>query len=112
MRRQAPWPAMRGSCAGPAETRRAPGEGGVPEYWLLDPQLEQAEFYQLDAQGRYQVVAPDDNGMYHAQVVAGFWLRVAWLWRQPLPDPVQVLLEIDRDAYMGYLHNRIQQASS
>ena len=88
------------------------GEGGVPEYWLLDPQLEQAEFYQLDAQGRYQVVAPDDHGIYHAKVVAGFWLRVAWLWRQPLPDPVQVLLEIDRDAYMRYLHNRMQQAGS
>ena len=41
--------------------------------------------------------------MYHAKVVAGFWLRVAWLWRQPLPDPVQVLLEIGRDAYMRYL---------
>ena len=61
----------------------------VPEYWLLDPQLEQAEFYRFDAQGRSQVVAPDDNGIYHAKVVAGFWLRVAWLWRQPLPDPVQ-----------------------
>ena len=84
----------------------------MPEYWLLDPQLEQAEFYQLDAQGRYQVVAPDDNGIYHAKVVAGFWLRVAWLWRQPLPDPVQVLLEIDRDAYMRYLHNRMHQAGS
>ena len=70
----------------------------MPEYWFLDLQLEQAEFYQLDARGRYQVVAPDDNSMYQAKVVAGFWLRVAWLWRQPLPDPVQVLLEIDRDA--------------
>jgi Uma2 family endonuclease len=87
-------------------------EGGVPEYWLLDPQLEQAEFYQLDAQGRYQMVAPDDSGIYHAKVVAGFWLRVAWLWHQPLPDPVQVLLEIDRDAYRRYLHTRIQQAGS
>ena len=44
--------------------------------------------------------------------MAGFWLRVAWLWRQPLPDPVQVLLEIDRDAYMRYLHNRMHQAGS
>jgi hypothetical protein len=35
-----------------------------------------------------------------------------WLWRQPLPDPVQVLLEIDRDAYMRYLHNRMHQAGS
>jgi hypothetical protein len=50
--------------------------------------------------------------MYHAKVVAGFWLRVAWLWRQPLPDAVQVLLEIDRDASMRYLHNLMHQAGS
>jgi hypothetical protein len=79
---------------------------------ITDGQLEQAEFYHLDAQGRYQVVAPDENGMYHAKVVAGFWLRVAWLWRQPLPDAVQVLLEIDRDASMRYLHNLMHQAGS
>jgi hypothetical protein len=39
-------------------------------------------------------------------------LSADWLWRQPLPDPMQVLLEIDRDAYRRYLHNRIQQAGS
>ena len=92
------------------ESRDRGRETGQPI--VRDPQLEQAEFYQLDAQGRYQVVAPDGNGLYHSRVVPGFWLRVAWLWRQPLPDPVQVLLEIDRDAYLRHLHNRMQQAGS
>ena len=87
-------------------------EGGVPEYWLLDPQLEQAEFYQLDVQGRYQLAAPEAGGIYRSGVVPGFWLRVAWLWRQPLPDPVQTLLEIDYAAYVRYLQERIQQAGT
>lgn len=86
--------------------------GGVPEYWLLDYEFEQAEFYQRDAQGHYQLIAPDAKDIYHSKAVPGFWLRVAWLWRQPLPDPVQTLLEIDRDAYLRYLQERIQQATS
>jgi hypothetical protein len=42
--------------------------------------------------------------------VPGFWLRVAWLWQQPPPDPVRVLLEIDRDAYGHYLREQLRQA--
>jgi Uma2 family endonuclease len=86
-------------------------EGSVPEYWLLDPETEQAEFYQLDAEGRYQLAAADADGIYHSAVVSGFWLRADWLWRQPLPDPVQVLLQVDRDAYLQYLQQQIEQAN-
>ncbi len=67
---------------------------GIPEYWLLDPIRRRAEFYQLDAQGRYQIINPDAQGIYHSQVVAGFWLRVAWLWQDPLPLETDVLKEI------------------
>jgi Uma2 family endonuclease len=28
-------------------------EAGLPEYWLLDPRIEQAGFYHLDDRGRY-----------------------------------------------------------
>jgi Uma2 family endonuclease len=28
-------------------------EAGIPEYWLLDPRIEQAGFYHLDDRGRY-----------------------------------------------------------
>lgn len=83
-------------------------EAGIPEYWLIDPQLKQAEFYQLDAAGLYQNVLPGE-GIYRSQVLPGFWLRVEWLWREPLPDATQALLTIDRDAYTRYLHERFQQ---
>jgi len=58
-------------------------QAGIPEYWLIDPQREQAEFYQLDAQGRYHLNLPDAEGIYRSRVVPGFWLRVAWLWQPP-----------------------------
>jgi hypothetical protein len=34
---------------------------------------------------------------------------MAWLKQQPLPDPVQLLLEIDRDAFGQYLQEQLRQ---
>ncbi len=87
-------------------------EGGVPEYWLIDPRprRKRATFYQLDDAGRYQVAPPDSTGVYRSRAVSGFWLRVAWLWQQPLPDPTRILLEIDRDAYAAYLREQLRDA--
>lgn len=65
--------------------------GGVPEYWLLDPIREQAEFYQLGANGIYRVVAPDSEGKYHSLMLPGLWLQVAWLWETPLPSLLSIL---------------------
>jgi Uma2 family endonuclease len=83
---------------------------GIPEYWLLDPQPQQAEFYQLDTQGRYQLVPLDARGIYHSRTVPGFWLQVDWLWQDPLPDAVATLLKIDRAAYAAYLREQLRLA--
>ena len=69
-------------------------QAGIPEYWLLDPQARRAEFYQLDPAGVYRLIAPDQEGIYRSAVLPGFWLRVDWLWQQPLPNPLRVLGEI------------------
>lgn len=82
----------------------------IPEYWLIDPNMEQAEFYQLDGEGHYQLVSPDAQGIYHSRALPGFWLRVEWLWQDPLPDAVQTLLQIDRAAYAKYLREQLRQA--
>jgi Uma2 family endonuclease len=58
-------------------------QAGIPEYWLIDPQREQAEFYQLDERGRYRLIWPDAGGVYRSKVLEGFWLRVDWLWHPP-----------------------------
>lgn len=56
---------------------------GVPEYWIIDPERQQAEFAQLNAQGVYQVVFSGSQGVYRSQVLPDFWIEVAWLWEQP-----------------------------
>jgi Uma2 family endonuclease len=67
--------------------------GGVPEYWLIDPEMECAEFYQLE-KGRYRVAFSGKEGRYEARVLPGFWLRVEWLWQEPLPKVLDVLREL------------------
>ena len=84
-------------------------EAGIPEYWLLDPRIEQAEFYHLDERGRYQRALVDAAGIYRSRAIPGLWLRVDWLWQQPLPSPTRALLEIDRDAYLSYFQEQLRQ---
>lgn len=56
---------------------------GVPEYWLLDPRRETAEFYRLDERGVYTSFAADADGRLHSTAVPGLWIRVEWLWTRP-----------------------------
>jgi Uma2 family endonuclease len=65
--------------------------GGVQEYWLLDPERKQAEFYQRGQDGTYRLVGADAGDVYHSRVLDGFWLKVEWLWREPLPPMMSVL---------------------
>ncbi|MBE7551908.1 MAG: Uma2 family endonuclease [Anaerolineales bacterium] len=67
---------------------------GIPEYWLIDPIRRQAEFYHLSDDRHYHLALPDAEGVYHSLSVAGFWLRVDWLWQDPLPDELDVLREV------------------
>jgi Uma2 family endonuclease len=68
-------------------------QAGVREYWLLDHQRRQAEFYQLGPDGIYHTVPIDARGMYHSAVLEGLWLKEAWLWQEPLPPLMSILRE-------------------
>ena len=68
---------------------------GAPEYWLIDPIRKRADFYRLGADDRYHPVLPDDKGIYHSEVVKGFWLRVSWLWQEPMPPVLEVWKELN-----------------
>ena len=68
-------------------------QGGVPEYWLIDPQRRQAEFYQRKEDGIYRPAAPDARGRYSSAALPGLWLQVDWLWQRPLPSLIGVLRE-------------------
>jgi Uma2 family endonuclease len=68
-------------------------QGGIREFWLLDYLRRQAEFYQLGPDGIYRLVPVGEDGIYHSAVLEGLWLRVEWLWQEPLPPLMSVLRE-------------------
>jgi Uma2 family endonuclease len=68
-------------------------QAGVREYWLIDPARKQAEFYRLGNDGIYSAVFIGDDGIYHSKVIEGLWLKVDWLWQDPLPTLMSVLKE-------------------
>jgi hypothetical protein len=65
----------------------------VPEYWLIDPQRQRADFYQLQ-EGDYVSLLSGKQGKYSSRMIPGFWLQVEWLWQDPLPSVIKVLAEI------------------
>jgi len=58
-------------------------EGGVPEYWLIDPERKQAEFYRLGEDRIYRQTPIEGEGIYRSRIVEGFWVKVDWLWTRP-----------------------------
>lgn len=68
-------------------------EHGVREYWLIDPEKERAEFFRNE-HGAWHEMAVDENGVFRSKAVAGFWLKIEWLFAaQPL-DIVDTVMEI------------------
>ena len=68
-------------------------QGGVREYWLIDPVRKQAEFYHLGKNRIYRLMPISDNGLFRSAVLEGLWLKVEWLWQEPLPPLLSVLKE-------------------
>jgi Uma2 family endonuclease len=58
-------------------------QGGVGEYWVIDADRKQAEFYQRGEDGIYHLVPPAPDEIYRSSVLAGLWLQVNWLWKRP-----------------------------
>ncbi len=84
-------------------------EGGVPEYWLIDPTTDQATFYRLDKNNQYQAITPDGEGRYNSQALPGFWLRAEWLWQTPLPHIEEVMLDIGGETYFHRQMEKFQK---
>ena len=64
---------------------------GIPEYWLIDPAAQRVRLYHLNATGKYEVISPTEDGHQHSVEITGFYLPVALLWQDPLPNPLQIL---------------------
>lgn len=74
----------------------------MPEYWLIDPSLQQAEFYRLDDQSQYHSQPLDAEQRYVSQALAGFWLKPAGVWLQPLPDAQDILKLVGGETFAAY----------
>jgi Uma2 family endonuclease len=66
-------------------------QGGVSEYWLIDPLRGRAEFYRLDETGAYAAAPLDAYGYYLSTQLPGFKINPQWLWQDPLPDIRHIL---------------------
>jgi len=83
--------------------------GGVPECWLIDPVRKWAEFYRLGEFGLYEPIFSGREGVFRSEAVRDFWLRVEWLWEEPLPVVDDMLLEIGGEAYARRWIERLRQ---
>ena len=36
-------------------------------------------------------IKPDADGIFRSEVLDGFWIRVEWLWHQPLHEAMKAL---------------------
>jgi Uma2 family endonuclease len=63
-------------------------QGGVGEYWIIDPQRRKTRFHRLQSAttNAYAVVTPDADGSYTTPLLPRFKLHVPTLWQDPLPD--------------------------
>lgn len=72
-------------------------EAHVPEYWLIDPENEIADFYQLSETGRYQSIPLDAQGFYHSPSLPGLAINPTWFWQVPLPTVRPILRNLGID---------------
>ena len=63
---------------------------GIREYIILDHTGEYMEFYRLGANGEYEAVQPDVDGIVRSEVLPGFQFRWGDLYRRP---PLNELVE-------------------
>jgi Uma2 family endonuclease len=66
---------------------------GVREYWVIDPQQQRVELFQLGENGRY-VPTELMEGKLQSSAIPGFYLRPEWLWNNPMPLEFDVLREL------------------
>jgi Uma2 family endonuclease len=61
-------------------------KGGVPEYWILDRDRQEALFYGLNDQGIYEPLMLDADGLFHSRVLKKLRIPIGIFWQVPLPN--------------------------
>lgn len=66
---------------------------GVKEYWIIDPNRRTANFYGYDDDGKYNLLHLSAEGIFESRVVEKLWINTDWLWREELPNLIDILRE-------------------
>lgn len=66
-------------------------QGGVREYWLIDPERRIADVYELAENNLYRRRPLDKEGRLTSGVLPGLALSPDVLWRDPKPDLIATL---------------------
>src|SRR5262245_1370534 len=74
------------------DKRPAYQEAGVDEIWLIDPESE--EVIVDRRRGSDYVTERVSHGRLASTVLRGFWIDVAWLWAEPIPNEFVCLCRI------------------
>ncbi len=62
---------------------------GVPEIWFIDQQRKQVRVLRKGREGYEEKVMR--KGVLKSEVVEGFWVKVEWLFKKPLPNELETL---------------------
>lgn len=65
---------------------------GVREYWIVDYERRQAEFYRLGDDGYFEPMQVT-NGTFRSAILDGLTLPLDWLWQDPNPGALTVIRE-------------------
>lgn len=65
---------------------------GVREYWLIDYERKQAEFYVLNTDGIFEFTSAE-NGIFNSRILDGLFIKTEWLWQDDLPNLMEILRE-------------------
>ena len=68
-------------------------QAGIPEYWIIDEEEKTIVLLRLNARGRYRDVRPR-RGIFHSQILHGFYLDPNWLWESPRPLAIQIVQQL------------------
>lgn len=66
-------------------------QGGVREYWLIDPERHIADVYELGENALYRRRSLDRDGRITSGVLPKFAVSPELLWSDPKPDPITTL---------------------
>jgi Uma2 family endonuclease len=69
--------------------------GKVPEYWIFDSQKRSTTFLRLNAQGLFDEILPDEQGIYQSSALPGFRLDTNILWDTTALSAVHVAAMIE-----------------